>query len=126
MLPCQCHIKNPQLGTLFYAALDQSCLVKCWKKFLNLSCFLIIFHYLKDYLVPFLSSFPRDRPFISVVRAPRVILLVNNEQPNKTRTHILFTTIANAWPMLVFILVTASLSGIIIWFLVSCLQFLRY
>jgi len=59
----------------------------------------------------------RDRPFISVVRAPRVILLVNNEQPNKTRTHILFTTIANAWPMLVFILVTASLSGIIIWFL---------
>lgn len=57
----------------------------------------------------------RDRAFISVVKAPRVILLVHSE--SKTRTHILITTIANAWPMLVFILVTASLSGIIIWFL---------
>lgn len=54
-----------------------------------------------------------------MVRAPRVILLVHNEPPNKTQTHVLFSTIANAWPMLVFILVTASLSGIIIWFLVS-------
>ena len=54
-----------------------------------------------------------------MVQAPRVILLVHNEPPNKTQTHVLFSTIANAWPMLVFILVTASLSGIIIWFLVS-------
>lgn len=59
----------------------------------------------------------RDRAFISVVRAPRVILLVHNEQQTKTQTHVLITTIANAWPMLLFILVTASLSGIIIWFL---------
>ncbi|XP_068753167.1 uncharacterized protein [Montipora capricornis] len=62
------------------------------------------------------SSF-RDRAFIGVVTAPRVILLAHNEQQDKTRTHILISTIANAWPMLVFILVTASLSGIIIWFL---------
>ena len=62
----------------------------------------------------------RDRAFVSVVKAPRVILLVHNEQLDKTQTHILITTIANAWPMLLFILVTASLSGIIIWFLVSC------
>lgn len=59
----------------------------------------------------------RDRAFISVVRAPRVILLVHNEQQTKTQTHVLITTIANAWPMLLFILVTALLSGIIIWFL---------
>ena len=70
-------------------------------------------------VVNFCFFLTRDRPFISVVRAPRVILLVHNDQPDKTRTHILITTIANAWPMLVFILVTASLSGIIIWFLVS-------
>ncbi|CAH3120687.1 unnamed protein product [Pocillopora meandrina] len=63
------------------------------------------------------SDIFRDRPFISIVKAPRVILLVHNEQPDKTQTHVLITTIANAWPMLVFILVTASLSGIIIWFL---------
>lgn len=44
---------------------------------------------------------------------------MHNDQPDKTQTHVLITTIANAWPMLVFILVTASLSGIIIWFLVS-------
>jgi len=61
----------------------------------------------------------RDRAFISVVRAPRVILLIHNEKQTKTQTHVLITTIANAWPMLLFILVTASLSGIIIWFLVS-------
>ncbi|XP_068756892.1 LOW QUALITY PROTEIN: uncharacterized protein [Montipora capricornis] len=60
----------------------------------------------------------RDRAFIGVVTAPRVILLAHNEQQDKTRTHIAdLKTIANAWPMLVFILVTASLSGIIIWFL---------
>lgn len=59
----------------------------------------------------------RDRAFIRVVTAPRVILMVHNEQPDTTRTHILISTIANAWPMLIFILVTASLSGIIIWFL---------
>ena len=61
----------------------------------------------------------RDRAFVSVVRAPRVILLIHNEKQTKTQTHVLITTIANAWPMLLFILVTASLSGIIIWFLVS-------
>ena len=74
-------------------------------------------------LVIIFFFFSRDRPFIGVVRAPRVILLVHNEPPNKTQTHVLFSTIANAWPMLVFILVTASLSGIIIWFLVSFFSF---
>ncbi|XP_068753162.1 uncharacterized protein [Montipora capricornis] len=59
----------------------------------------------------------RDRPFIGVVTAPRVILLHHNEQHDKTRTHILISTVANAWPLVVFSLVAALLSGIIIWFL---------
>ncbi|EDO38860.1 predicted protein [Nematostella vectensis] len=58
----------------------------------------------------------RGHAFLQLVRAPRIILLVHDD-PSKTRTHVLFTTIISAWPMLIFILVTASLSGIIIWFL---------
>ena len=60
----------------------------------------------------------RGRAMIPLVEAPRVILLVHDESAD-SRTHILFSTIVNAWPMLMFIIITALLSGIIIWFLVS-------
>lgn len=60
----------------------------------------------------------RNRAMIPLVKAPRVILLVHDES-SASRTHILFSTIVNAWPMLIFIIITALLSGIIVWFLVS-------
>ena len=60
----------------------------------------------------------RNHAMVPLVKAPRVILLVHDES-SASRTHILFTTIINAWPMLIFIIITALLSGIIIWFLVS-------
>ena len=60
----------------------------------------------------------KDRPFISLVTAPRVILLVKDQAAKKSRTDVMVQTIMEAWPMMVFIFVTASLSGIIVWFLV--------
>ncbi|KAK3753358.1 hypothetical protein QZH41_018859 [Actinostola sp. cb2023] len=63
----------------------------------------------------------RNHAFLSLVRAPRVILLVHDGRSH-TRTSIVVTTIVSAWPMLLFILVTASLSGIIIWFLIGAVN----
>lgn len=60
----------------------------------------------------------KDMPFIPLVQAPRVALLVgaNTEEVKTTQ---LLDTVLKAWPILVFILVAATLSGIIIWLLVS-------
>ena len=63
----------------------------------------------------------KDNPFISLVEAPRMVLLVPERlfESKNTRTQVLLKTVLNSWPMLVFISVSASLSGLIIWFLVS-------
>lgn len=60
----------------------------------------------------------KDMPYTPFVQAPRVALLVgaNTEQVETTQ---LLNTVFKAWPILVFILVAATLSGIIIWLLVS-------
>lgn len=58
----------------------------------------------------------KDMAFIPLVQAPRVALLVGaNTEPVKTTQ--LLQTVFKAWPILVFILVAATLSGIIIWIL---------
>ncbi|XP_065057797.1 uncharacterized protein LOC135685711 isoform X2 [Rhopilema esculentum] len=61
----------------------------------------------------------KENPFIPLVEAPRMVLLVPEQlfETKNTRTHVLLKTILNSWPMLVFIAVSASLSGLIIWFL---------
>lgn len=61
----------------------------------------------------------RDHPFIPLVRAPSVVLLAYDGNERTTKTHAIATTILKAWPIMVFILLTATFSGIIIWFLVS-------
>ena len=62
----------------------------------------------------------KENPFIALVEAPRMVLLVPERlfESKNTRTHVLLKTVLNSWPMLVFISVSASLSGLIIWFLV--------
>ena len=60
----------------------------------------------------------KDMPFIPLVQAPRVALLVG-ANPEQVKTTQLLKTVFKAWPILVFILVAATLSGIIIWLLVS-------
>ena len=65
----------------------------------------------------------KDHPFIPLVEAPRMVLLVPESlfENKNTRTQVLLKTVLNSWPMLVFISVSACLSGLIIWFLV-CIQ----
>jgi len=58
----------------------------------------------------------RDQPFVTVVTAPRVMLLVY-DGPQKTRTQNLVDTIFNAWPFLIFILAAAGASGMTVWLL---------
>lgn len=59
----------------------------------------------------------KDLPYIPIVQAPRVALLVRDKTEN-TKTAQLMNTVFKAWPILIFILVAATLSGIIIWLLV--------
>ena len=61
----------------------------------------------------------RDHPFIPLVHVPSVVLLAYDGNERTTKTHAIATTILKAWPIMVFILLTATFSGIIIWFLVS-------
>ncbi|XP_015750409.1 PREDICTED: uncharacterized protein LOC107330288, partial [Acropora digitifera] len=60
----------------------------------------------------------RDQPFVKVVSAPRVMLLVY-DGPKQTRTQSLVNTIFYAWPFLIFILVAAASSGLSVWLLES-------
>lgn len=60
----------------------------------------------------------KDMPYIPFVQAPRVALLVH-ETAEDNKTTQLMNTVFKAWPILIFILVAATLSGIIIWLLVS-------
>ena len=56
--------------------------------------------------------------FIPVVQAPRVMMLVYDEGP-ESKIAGLATTVLDAWPFLMFIMCIATVSGLIIWSLVS-------
>ncbi|EDO38832.1 predicted protein [Nematostella vectensis] len=58
----------------------------------------------------------KDMSFIPFLQAPRVALLVRDKE-KIDQTKQLFTTVSLAWPILVFIVVAATFSGIIIWLL---------
>ena len=60
----------------------------------------------------------KELPYIPFVQAPRVALLVRDKTED-TKTSQLLNTVFKAWPILIFIIVAATLSGIIIWLLVS-------
>lgn len=60
----------------------------------------------------------KDMVYIPIVEAPRIALLVMDKK-GAEKTSQLLKTVTKAWPILVFILVAATLSGIIIWALVS-------
>jgi len=91
-------------------------------------------HFLSDNANDYDFTFPihapagtgsfRDHPFIPLVRVPSVVLLAYDGNERTTKTHAIATTILKAWPIMVFILLTATFSGIIIWFLVSNLNFI--
>ena len=70
----------------------------------------------------------KDYPFIPLVTAPRMVMLVPNSLLNdkNTRTEVLMKTIFNTWPMLVFIVVSACLAGLIVWLLVSIFNSLLF
>ena len=63
----------------------------------------------------------KDFAFIPVVTAPKMVLLVPDQlfQELNMRTQVLMKTIFNAWPMLIFIIVSAMLAGLTVWLLVS-------
>ena len=65
----------------------------------------------------------RDHPFIPLVRVPSVVFLAYDGNERTSKTHAIASTILKAWPIMVFILLTATFSGIIIWFLVSANMF---
>jgi len=58
----------------------------------------------------------KELPYIPFVQAPRVALLVRDKTED-TKTSQLLNTVFKAWPILIFIIVAATLSGIIIWLL---------
>ena len=90
-------------------------------------------HFLSDNANDYDFTFPihapagtrsfRDHPFIPLVHVPSVVLLAYDGNERTTKTHAIATTILKAWPIMVFILLTATFSGIIIWFLVSNMIF---
>lgn len=59
----------------------------------------------------------RDHPFIPLVRVPSVVFLAYDGNKRTSKTHAIASTILRAWPIMVFILLSATFSGIIIWFL---------
>ena len=91
-------------------------------------------HFLGDNVNEYDFTFPihapagtrsfRDHPFIPLVSVPSVVLLVYDGNERTTKTHAIASTILKAWPIMVFILLTATFSGIIIWFLVSNMMFI--
>ena len=91
-------------------------------------------HFLSDNANDYDFTFPihappgtlsfRDHPFIPLVHVPSVVLLAYDGNERTTKTHAIATTILKAWPIMVFILLTATFSGIIIWFLVSNMNFI--
>jgi len=63
----------------------------------------------------------KDQPFVPVVQAPRVMLIVYDDV-KVSKTSLLVETIFSAWPFLLFILALALLAGLVIWMLVSTMN----
>lgn len=61
-----------------------------------------------------------DNPFIPIIQAPSVALMVFNDDSKEPKTALIVMTLFKAWPMLIFLLLMAGCSGIIMWCLVSC------
>ena len=59
----------------------------------------------------------KGQPFIPIVTAPKVLLLVDDTHVDGTRK--LTDTILSAWPFMMFILGAATAAGLIIWLLVG-------
>lgn len=107
---------------------DKVKFARMWKKPLEAED-----HFLSDNANDYDFTFPihapagtrsfRDHPFIPLVHVPGVVLLAYDGNERTTKTHAIATTILKAWPIMVFILLTATFSGIIIWFLVSDMSF---
>ena len=57
--------------------------------------------------------------FIPLVQVPQIALLVPKDDDISGKTHFIATTIFDAWPMFLFILLISCSSGIIMWCLVS-------
>lgn len=65
------------------------------------------------------STMYKSNPFIPIIQAPSVALLVSSDSGKIGQTRFIATTILKAWPMFLFILLIAFSSGIIMWCLVS-------
>lgn len=57
------------------------------------------------------------RPFVGLVDAPGIAVITQSSVPGAD----LLMAILHSWPILIFIITTISLSGVLIWFLVSSL-----
>ena len=60
----------------------------------------------------------KDNPFIPALQAPTIALIVFSDDIKKGNTQLMIMTILKKVPLLVFIMLTASASGIFVWFLV--------
>lgn len=60
----------------------------------------------------------QNYPYIPVVEAPGVVFIMTNEDPSNAAKAVM-DAVFQGWPVLVLTLLMASLSGIIIWALVS-------
>lgn len=133
--PKSIHVRG-MFPSLLVDTLDYCCqggsdkvkFARMWKKPLEAED-----HFLSDNANDYDFTFPihapagtrsfRDHPFIPLVHVPSVVLLAYDGNERTTKTHAIATTILKAWPIMVFILLTATFSGIIIWFLVSNMSF---
>ena len=61
----------------------------------------------------------KSNPFVPLIQAPQVALLIPKDDDISGRTHFIATTIFKAWPMFFFILLISCSSGIIMWCLDS-------
>ncbi|EDO35761.1 predicted protein [Nematostella vectensis] len=59
----------------------------------------------------------KNQPFVHVLQAPRVMLVVYDDPVKITKTSALANTIFSAWPFLFFILGVAIIAGIVVWLL---------
>lgn len=59
------------------------------------------------------------RPFVGLVDAPAIAVITQASVPGAD----LLMAILDSWPILIFIITTISLSGLMIWLLVSCQKY---
>ncbi|XP_028518307.1 uncharacterized protein LOC110250149 [Exaiptasia diaphana] len=70
------------------------------------------------YVQKWKSKTYKDKPFVPVVQAPRVMLIVYDDiEARATKTSLLVNTIFSAWPFLLFILGVAMTAGLVVWML---------